>query len=434
MIIDFSVQNFRSINKIQTLSFVTTGLKSAEKHAYIDQDNIVNNEGLSLFKTIGIYGANASGKSNILKALNHFIKIVTSPPSATSNLSLLWQPFLYQKDSDTTESYFQITLFIKGVKYRYGLTVKNDLSERNNLIGLNNIIIANEWLYADKNKNMSLLFLRVGNEIVKNNLPNKNKIPSSLPYKHSLYLSHSAAFDAENDTNNIISYLSRQTLCNISGSSENFRWLSIFHLNENKQLKNNFINLMSSFNLNYKDILLDPETLKKFKYEDEFPQDKIFLSKEFKEGNGLNRVLLNLEYHESAGTQKMFDLTGLLLLAFFSHEESAFIILDEIDSNFHPALLIKLIKLFNDPAINKLNSQLLFTSHDTNLMTPSIMRRDQFYFTEKQSDESTRLYSLADLKGIRNDADFAKQYLAGFYGATPSLNDYIINDEEKPDE
>ncbi len=57
-------------------------------------------------------------------------------------------------------------------------------------------------------------------------------------------------------------------------------------------------------------------------------------------------------------------------------------------------------------------------------MSPSIMRRDQFYFTEKNEDNSTRLYSLADLKGIRNDADFAKQYLAGYYGALPVLDNY----------
>lgn len=119
----------------------------------------------------------------------------------------------------------------------------------------------------------------------------------------------------------------------------------------------------------------------------------------------------------------MFDLAGLLLLT-FGLPQSAFIILDEIDSNFHPSLLIKLVSLFNDPEINRSKSQLLFTSHDTNLMSPAIMRRDQFYFTEKKEDNSTRLYSLADLKGIRNDADFAKQYLAGYYGAVPVLENY----------
>jgi AAA15 family ATPase/GTPase len=106
---------------------------------------------------------------------------------------------------------------------------------------------------------------------------------------------------------------------------------------------------------------------------------------------------------------------------------SGFVILDEIDSNFHPALLIKLISLFNNPLINKSKIQVLFTSHDTNLMSPFIMRRDQFYFTEKREDDSTRLYSLADLKGIRNDADFSKQYLSGYFGAMPVLGNFFID-------
>jgi AAA15 family ATPase/GTPase len=130
-----------------------------------------------------------------------------------------------------------------------------------------------------------------------------------------------------------------------------------------------------------------------------------------------------LSKNESSGTQKLFDLAGLLVLI-FNIPKPYFIILDEIDSNFHPSLLINLIDLFNDPSINKSNSQLLFSSHDTNLMSPSIMRRDQFFLTEKNEDHSTRFYSLSDLKGIRNDADFAKQYLAGYYGALPILNNY----------
>ena len=142
-------------------------------------------------------------------------------------------------------------------------------------------------------------------------------------------------------------------------------------------------------------------------------------------------LFINLEYSESAGNKKIFDLTGVLLAAFEGIDSQYLIVIDEIDSNFHPSLLIKLIEMFNDPKINKNNSQLLFTSHDTNLMSPSIMRRDQFYFAEKQGDESTKFYSLADLRGIRNDADFAKQYLAGYYGALPVLNSYREKEEEE---
>ena len=160
------------------------------------------------------------------------------------------------------------------------------------------------------------------------------------------------------------------------------------------------------------------------------PQNKILLKKRSPINNAKS-LTMNLGYSESAGNKKLFDLAGLLLESLYEKNIQRLIVIDEIDSNFHPSLLIKLIGMFNNPKINRNNSQLLFTSHDTNLMSPSIMRRDQFYFAEKQTDESTRLYSLADLRGIRNDADFAKQYLAGYYGALPVLNDYMETEEDE---
>ena len=96
------------------------------------------------------------------------------------------------------------------------------------------------------------------------------------------------------------------------------------------------------------------------------------------------------------------------------------------------ALIVGFAIYFNNPEINKSNSQLLFTSHDTNLLSPKLMRRDQFYFAEKTLNNSTKIYSLADLKGIRNTADFAKEYLSGHYGALPVLHEYCLttqNDE-----
>ena len=150
-------------------------------------------------------------------------------------------------------------------------------------------------------------------------------------------------------------------------------------------------------------------------------QKKIYNEKGQVEGN----VPMSLDEDESDGTRKYYSYIGFLIQKF---EQGGLFLSDEIDGNFHPALLRKLINDFNDPTVNKANAQLLFTSHDTNLMHPEIMRRDQFYFTEKSILDETILYSLSDLKGIRNNADFAKQYLAGAYGAMPILGNYL---EEK---
>ena len=424
MIVEFSVKNFRSIKDLQTISFVATGLKSAERYAGVDQYNIAEEASTHMFKTVGIYGANASGKSNVIKAMDYFIDILRSQPSAKSNLGQLCDPFLYQENYGSEESFFQIVVIIKGVKYRYGITVKtNDSDILDAQDNRSNEIITNEWLFANKVKNMTVLFERKGIDLVKNNLDKKEAIPELIPYAHSLYLTHAAAFDNSGACKIITSYFQAYTISNFKFDHENFRWMSMQYIKTDSERfpKKDFLELLASFNLRYDDVYLQ-EGIEDNR-EIVFPQDKITLIKKIKTNSGNFNVKLNLKNNESAGSQKLFDLAGLLLLT-FSFQEPAFIILDEIDSNFHPSLLIQLVKLFNDPTINRSNSQLLFTSHDTNLMSPAIMRRDQFYFTEKNEDNSSRLYSLADLKGIRNDADFAKQYLAGYYGALPILVDY----------
>ncbi|RZM21573.1 MAG: ATP-binding protein, partial [Pedobacter sp.] len=159
------------------------------------------------------------------------------------------------------------------------------------------------------------------------------------------------------------------------------------------------------------------------------PSSQVYFTKDIydDDGNVAGETEMDLARDESEGTRKFYTFIGKLYRKF---QDGGLYICDEIDSNFHPSLLQKIIELFQNPNINKANAQLLFTSHDTNLMNPQIMRRDQFYFAEKLIYGSTKMYSLADLKGIRNNADFARQYLAGIYGALPVLGDYLEEAEE----
>jgi AAA15 family ATPase/GTPase len=433
MIVEFSVKNFRSIKELQTISFVATKLDSnKDKYPDVDNNNIVEEGDMRLLKTIGIYGANASGKSNVIRALEYFIQAIKNEPSSESNLRSLCDPFLYQDNASESESFFQLTLITNNKKYRYGFTVKRNLDVKEND---SKEIITSEWLYGQKEKNMVEFFIRKEMEVNKDNLPNEDLIPT-LPYKHSLFLTHAAAFDGAGTCKLIRNYLQSRTISNYSNGLDQFRKNTIWYLQVNNEInKENLLKLLSSFNLKYDNLYLDIEKNENSEpiFVDDLPHDKIFLFKKIKGTPHLTYNVLNLKDNESAGTRKLFDLAGLLIRIFNEVPVSILIILDELDSEFHPALLIKLIELFNDPEINKSKSQLLFTSHDTNLLDPAIMRRDQFYFTEKDENDATRLYSLADLKGIRNDADFAKQYLAGFYGAIPHLEDYINNSTEKND-
>jgi AAA15 family ATPase/GTPase len=135
MIVEFSVKNFRSIKELQTISFVATGLKSAEKHAEVDVNNIAEVDNMRLFKTLGIYGANASGKSNVIKALQYFIFAIRNEPTSTSNLNALTDTFLYQDILNRGETFFQIVMIISEVKYRYGCTIRKNRKTDNTING-----------------------------------------------------------------------------------------------------------------------------------------------------------------------------------------------------------------------------------------------------------------------------------------------------------
>ena len=116
MIVEFSVKNFRSISDLQTISFVATNLKSSKENESVDLNNIVSENGIKLLKTIGVYGANASGKSNIIKALEFFCDAISDLPSPESRLSKLAQPFLYKKKWEDTETFFQIVIIVEEKK------------------------------------------------------------------------------------------------------------------------------------------------------------------------------------------------------------------------------------------------------------------------------------------------------------------------------
>ena len=423
MIVEFSVKNFRSIADLQTISFVATNLKSSKENEMVDSNNIVSEGDTRLLKTIGIYGANASGKSNVIKALEYFCEVISDLPSPESRLSKLTQPFLYQDEFESTESFFQIVLIIEGKKYRYGFTVKRNLSAKNNPEASKEIVTS-EWLFGPKNVNQVKYFSRKNLEIDKSNLPESEFI-APLKYEHTLFLIHAASYNKNlcaRIRTNITGYITSK----FGTSSDFYRFHSMRQI-ENSESKPKFIEFLRSFGLSYDDIYYKEDSDSKNAYS----LEKLFLTKNASYDNN-RTVTLNMQDNESEGTKKLFDIAGLLILA-FNIKVSGLIILDEIDSNFHPSLLRKLISLFNDPKINKANVQLLFTSHDTNLMAPSIMRRDQFYLAEKESNEGSRFYSLAELRGIRNDADFAKQYLAGFYGGVPILSNFLTEKNTSED-
>ena len=144
--------------------------------------------------------------------------------------------------------------------------------------------------------------------------------------------------------------------------------------------------------------------------------------KKFDENNNeIGNEIFELDDEESLGTRKFFKMSAPILNTL---QEGKILIIDELDASLHPMLTKHLIKLFNDKDINTKNAQLIFATHDTNLLKPQIFKRDQIWFTEKDKYGSTTLYSILEIKGVRANDDFEKQYIQGKYGAVPYLGKF----------
>jgi hypothetical protein len=136
-------------------------------------------------------------------------------------------------------------------------------------------------------------------------------------------------------------------------------------------------------------------------------------------GNPERSAAFHVQTQESEGTKKMFEIGPALFQAL---EEGRVIVMDEFDARLHPLLSRTIVELFN--AAENTSAQFIFATHDTNLLSSQLLRRDQICFVEKDKHGASHFYSLADFKGVRNDASYEKDYIAGRYGAIPFLGDF----------
>lgn len=420
MLVEFSLANYRSFHKVQTISFKATGLVSEDRN--VDETNVVGEGKNRVLKMVGLYGANASGKSNLIKGLSFFQEMVQSSLESDELAAAGVNPFKLSEQKENDSGFFQIILLIDGHKYRYGFTLDDDAK------------IQAEWLFGPAEKNETYYFKRDKGEVTCN--ADWFKEGASLPYDKlradALFLTFSASYDGE-ISRMVKEYITRKIRIDNSdvirmGTLRRIRFMTPRTFTDSliaTGKKDVVLQWMKEAGLVYSDV-----TLKRIGIDKASEHNRIIFSKNTygSDGGIKGKAEMDLDLDESEGTRKFYAYIGDLYDIF---KQGGIFVSDEVDSSFHPSLLRKLITLFQNSDVNKANAQLLFTSHDTNLMKPDYMRRDQFYFAEKTITEETRLYSLSDLKGIRNNADFAAQYLAGFYGALPQLGNYL---EEKSED
>ena len=424
MLIRFRVRNFRSLKDEQELSLVASSLK--ETPEAVTQ---VEGFNLGLLRVAAIYGANASGKTNVVRAFDHM-------SSAVSNSQRQWspegpiprEPFLLDPKSKDDSSSFEVDVALDDVRFRYGFT-------------LNDREILGEWLDAYPSGRRQMWFKREAKAFsFGNKLTGDNRAIERLTRPNSLFLSaaaqnnHEALLPLYKWFAERLIYVPRERgfLCQSTASmckEESFRSslqrvlgaadLGVVGLDVREE---DLFALPLGADAQYREVMEELfGALRKFvaKVKEGSEGGSIFkrhVPALIHKGSVETRVAL-AEDNESDGTLAFFGLLGPVLQAIRS---GGTLCVDELDASLHPLLALKVVNLFNDPKLNPRNAQIIFATHDTNLLDKASLRRDQIWFTEKDAEGGTHLYPLTDFKPRKNE-NLERGYLQGRYGAVPFI-------------
>ncbi len=430
MLIEFRVKNYRSFRDEQVLSLVASSDKTLNQ-------NCVSIGKLRLLKVVGIYGANASGKSNLIKAINCMQKLVLDSADFKPGRNLGVTPFLLDNKSQKEPTSFEVTFLQNGIRYQYGFNVTNNRVQEEWLIAYPKGV-GQTWFSRTFNKKRSDYEWKYSTFLKgeKAKLADKTR-------ENALFLSVGAQWNNERLTT---VYKWFQNKLHVIPPKEHFRPVTaemLLDAQKNKKAKKQLHEIVTHVlkkadlgihGVNVRKLKLEPNGLKFPKDMPSIIQEEILKRLEKEPPIRVEMIHLNIDTdketsfpleEESDGTQRLFQLLGPWL------ETVAVgftVFIDELEVSLHPLLTRELIKFIQDLGNNKAGAQLIFATHDTTLLNPELLRRDQVWFTEKDKTGATNMYSMSDYKERRTRKGEAMQkgYLSGRYGAIPILENFAI--------
>lgn len=404
LIEEFSFGNFRSFKDIQTLRMSAAKIKSKNKQ--LDIDNILTvSDKTKLLKSKIIYGANASGKSNVINALNYFKTIVCFSLKSDSVLSLL-QSYIFSTETQDKPTFYQLIFFIDKKKYRYGFEASKEK-------------IHSEWLYLTDNIRETPIFIRDEQAIIDISKKHLDKgyeiaqMKNKLFTEKVLFLSLIVTF-GDALAEKLIEAI--QSICVFSNEDQKF-----YDGFVNEQLKEEARRESIVSLLKHADTGIDDLFVQNLKIKDQDEDIRISTHSVYNENleKTENTIRCIFDHSESDGTKQMLYLGAIMLDAL---KQGHPVIVDEFGSQLHPLLTKHLFSLFNRQANNQ--SQIIAATHTADLMSSNLLRKDQIDFVEKDKYGRSYLYTLVEMKGIRNTASFVADYFKGKYGGIPFLGNW----------
>jgi len=409
MLLRLRFSNFRSFRTEQELSLVAgpfTDLPDVVRHSAGAREGILPGA--------AIYGANGSGKSNLIKAVSFMSSAVAlSQRSWNPEGPIPREPFMADEESGRDASEFEADFLLAGVRYRYGFRVDSEL-------------VLEEWLHVyPKGKKQTWFHRGRGTPIAfSKKMPGENRTIEALTRKNSLFLS-AAAQNNHEALLPVYGWLAGMLF--VDGDRAEYLEYTA-DLCAQPDYKNEIARLVSVADLGIAGMVVEHakvpglragiEAMKTILKMPATPplsetQTEIRLLHRF-----ADKTVSFDDSQESDGTIAYLSLLGPVVDAL---KKGVPLLVDELDASLHSLLAIELIRLFNTPSSNPNGAQLIFNTHDTNLLSSGALRRDQIWFTEKGSDASSHLFALSDFKPRRQE-NLQNGYLQGRYGAIPFIN------------
>lgn len=406
MLIEFRVKNYCCLRDEQVLSFVPTDDGTLEE-CNVHETGVPSVP--RLLRTAAIFGPNAGGKSTVLRALQSMLRMVVSSANLDAQL-LPVIPFFLDTTSHNEPTAFEISFLHEGRRYQYGFSCT---PER----------ILEEYLFEYATSRPRTLFQRTYDPATNQEnytfgkaLQGRKNIWREATQENVLFLSRAAQFNSKQLFPIWKNYFVLSVVFNKEHRpSEKFILQRIAH---NERLQKTICEFLAAADTGITGI----EVKKKESDQNKGGEEKeSSYSFSFKHATPYGDIALPL-WLESEGTLQLFYYIESLVITIHC---GVFLAIDELDSSLHPLLVRRIVDMFQSQESNPHGAQLIFTTHDATLLQsdPPLLRRDQIWFVEKQKDQASDLYSLAEFKGQKG-ADFLRSYLRGLYGGIPLLREW----------
>ena len=416
MLIEFRVKNFRSLRDEQTLSLV------ADKDKSLQESNTMPSgikAAPTLLRSMAIFGPNAGGKSNLIKALQFMRAVVAESASVMQpGQAFHTQSFRFEATSVAQPTEFDVSFVLDGIRYQFGFALTAQRITREYLL-VYKAFKPQLWFerYFDEESGKDLYDFGTG-------LKGPKSVWEGATRPNALFLSMAVQLNSEQLQPVFAWFVKQLAIFNeITPLGQHFS-IEMLRKPEGKRAICDFL---TSADISISDIEVVTLKVSGQAVHFDMAAEKTEVRNEEQEVHELlfhhvtdhGEAVFSLG-DESMGTRNLLFLTGPVLEIL---DKGMVLVVDELGSSLHPLLVRRLVELFQNSRFNKKGAQLIFTSHDTSLLDQDLFRRDQIWFVEKDRDQASKLYPLSDFSPRKNEA-LERGYLMGRYGALPFLGDW----------